>query len=248
MFPVRDNVPSRTAPVAMWAIIALNVVVFLLQLRLSEEQLLRFVYLFGIVPRRYTHPEWAQWVGFPADEYWPFLTMMFLHGGWFHIISNLWTLWIFGDNVEDRMGPARFLIFYLTCGVISGIAHTASNPTSVTPAIGASGAIAGVLGAYFLLYPRARIICLVPVLFFPVFIEIPAFFFFLLWFWSQFFSGTLALLSPQEGGGIAWWAHIGGFLAGIALHRVFLIRQPPRRRLYPDEYGIEGAWPPRRFR
>ncbi|HOJ31975.1 MAG TPA: rhomboid family intramembrane serine protease [Candidatus Hydrogenedentes bacterium] len=243
MLPIRDNVPSRTPPLAMWSIMGLTIVVFVLQLRLSDQQLARVVYLLGVVPRRYTQPGWAAHVGFPGIGLASFLTMTFLHGGWLHIISNLWTLWIFGDNVEDRMGPARFLLFYLTCGVIAGIAHVVTNPGSTVPAIGASGAIAGVLGAYFFLYPRARIICLIPIFFLPFFIEIPAFFFLLLWFFSQFFSGTLCLLTAQECGGIAWWAHVGGFLAGVFLHRLFLIRQPARRPFFIDEYGVEGAWP-----
>ncbi len=242
MFPLRDNVPSRTVPLAMWAIMGLTITAFFMQLRLSEAQLTRVVYLFGVVPRRYTVPAWANEIGFPGMGLIPFLTMTFLHGGWLHIISNLWTLWIFGDNVEERMGPARFLIFYLTCGIVAAITHIAANPTSAVPAIGASGAIAGVLGAYFFLFPRARIICLIPVFFFPFFVEIPAVIFLLFWFFSQFFSGALCLLSAGQCSGIAWWAHIGGFVAGALLYPLFVIRKPPRRSLFPDEYGVEGAW------
>jgi membrane associated rhomboid family serine protease len=153
-------------------------------------------------------------------------------------------LWIFGDNVEDRMGPVRFVLFYLLCGLIAGAIHTVTNASSTLPVIGASGAIAGVLAAYSVLFPLARIVCLVPIFFFPLFIEIHAFLFVLIWFSLQFLSGTFSLLEPGQVGGIAWWAHIGGFGAGLLLYRLFLIRQRPRRKLFKDEYGIEGAWRP----
>ncbi len=130
---------------------------FLLEISLPEQGLERLFYLFGIVPARYTHPEWAAYVGFPVDDYWPFLTSMFLHGGWLHILANMWTLWIFGNNVEDRMGPGRFLLFYLTCGIAAGVVHLMTNPTSTVPTVGASGAIAGVMGAYFVLFPHAQV-------------------------------------------------------------------------------------------
>lgn len=229
MFPIRDNVPRRhLIPPATTALIFLNVLVFLLQLKLSGRQLEWLVYMFGIMPRRYTHPAWAAWAGYP-DNYWPFITSMFLHGGWVHIISNMWTLWLFGDNVEDRMGPARFLIFYLLCGIVAGIIHTLTNGASTMPVIGASGAIAGILAAYAFLFPLARIICLVPIFFYPLFIEIRAFFYMFIWFFLQFFSGTLSLQNSGQAGGIAWWAHIGGFVFGVLVYRLFLPR-PPRRK------------------
>lgn len=244
MFPIRDTIPSRNVPLATWALVALNVVVFLFQLRLSDPAMERFALTFGIVPLRYTHPLLAMQAGLPLHGYVSFLTSMFLHGGWFHIISNMWILWIFGDNVEDRMGPARFLVFYLICGVCAGAVHVAAQATSKMPVIGASGAIAGVLAAYLFLFPLARIICLIPIFFYPLFVEIHAVFFIAIWFFSQFLSGTQALMAPSRGAGIAWWAHIGGFAAGAALYRLF-IRKPQDRRMELDEYGIEGAW--RRF-
>jgi len=225
----------------MWGIMALCVAAFAIEIAMPEQKLARAMMLFGIVPRRFTDPAWAAGVGFPST-YWGFLTSMFLHGGWLHIISNLWILWIFGDNVEDRMGPLRFLLFYLFCGAASGIAHTLANPASQVPAIGASGAIAGVLAAYMLLFPLAQVVCLVPIFFYPLFIQVPAYFFILIWFGLQFASGAAALLSPDEVAGVAWWAHIGGFAAGLLTFRLFLIRQPKRRPLFPDEHGIEGAW------
>jgi len=222
-------VPNRSPfPAATVAIILVNAMIFVFQVMLKDRQLEWIVYMFGIVPARYTHPHWAAHVGFP-DNYWPFLTSMFLHGGWFHIISNMWVLWIFGDNVEDRMGSIRFIIFYLICGIAAGVVHVATNGASTLPVIGASGAIAGVLGAYVVLFPLARIVVLIPIFFYPLFVEIYAFVFMLIWFLSQFFNGALALMEPGQVGGIAWWAHIGGFGTGLVLHRFFLARRPRGR-------------------
>jgi membrane associated rhomboid family serine protease len=243
MIPIRDTIPSRSVPVVTWTLIAVNVAIFFYELTLEPAELQAFFYIFGMVPARYTHPEWAVWVGLPVDDYWPFLTSMFLHGGWMHVIGNMWTLWIFGDNVEDRMGRIRFLLFYVLTGLAAGFTHWFTNLGSTVPTVGASGAIAGVLGAYFVLFPSSRIIALFPVFFFPFFFELPAATYLLFWFLSQVFSGTLAGLQPEDVGGVAWWAHVGGFAVGVALHRLFL---PPRRsrsrRYEHDEYGIEGAW------
>jgi len=239
MIPIRDTIPARGTPVVTWALIAVNAFVFLCELALGPENLEQFVYLFGLVPARYSHPDWARWVGFPIDDYWPFVTSMFLHGGWMHLVGNMWTLWIFGDNVEERMGRARFLAFYLLCGLAASLTHWLTNADSTVPTIGASGAIAGVLGAYFVLYPRAHIIVLFPVLFVPLFFQLPAVVYLAFWFLSQVFSGTLSGLGPESVGGIAWWAHVGGFVAGVVLHRLFIV---PRRGFEPDEYDIEEAW------
>lgn len=243
MFPLRDSVPTRSVPVITRALILINALIFFFELGLPEQALQRLFYLLGLVPARYIHPAWAAWVGFPVDNFWPFLSHQFLHGGWLHIISNMWTLWIFGDNVEDRMGRVRFPIFYLLCGIVAGATHMVTNPNSTVPSVGASGAIAGVLGAYLLLFPTARLVVLIPILFFPFFFEIPAVFYLGVWFYSQLFSGTLALTGPDQVGGIAWWAHIGGFVAGMVLCRLFVRR---RRRLQPDEYGLEWSWGRRR--
>jgi len=170
---------------------------------------------------------------------------MFLHGGWLHILGNMWVLWIFGDNVEDRMGPLRFILFYLCCGICAGLVQTFTSGASPVPTIGASGAIAGIMGAYLLLYPRARLIILVPVFFWPFFFDIPAWVFLVFWFFLQFASGSHALLSGSLGGGIAWWAHVGGFLAGMLLLQFFLLRRPARRRFFPDEHGPLGSFYPR---
>jgi membrane associated rhomboid family serine protease len=194
--------------------------------------------VFGIVPARLTHPGWAAEVGFPAGAFWTLITHQFLHGGWLHIISNMWALWIFGDNVEDAMGHFRFAIFYLLCGCLAGLTQTFTQPSATVPSLGASGAIAGVLGAYLLLYPAARVVVLFPVLFLPFFFEVPAVVYLGIWFVSQLFSGTLSLVSPSQGGGIAFWAHIGGFVAGMVLCGVFA----RRRGRYRDQDEVGYAW------
>ena len=168
------------------------------------------VYLYGLVPARYLNPEWAAQVGFP-HSYWPFLTMMFLHGGWIHIIGNMWFLGIFGDNVEDRMGPIRFVGFYLLCGIAAGFVHIITNPQSTVPALGASGAIAGVMAAYVVLYPRARILAVFPIVIYPLFFEVPAVLYIGVWFLLPFLGeprpsspeATKVPLSFQRGGRIS---------------------------------------------
>jgi len=226
MFPIRDTVPTKHVPIATWVLIAVNLVCFFRELALPPEATDQLIYLFGLVPARFTHPDWAASVGYPAS-YLPFLTTMFLHGGWLHVIGNMWVLWIFGDNVEDRMGPVRFVVFYLGCGIAAGVIHVVTNPSSRVPAVGASGAIAGVMAAYFVLYPRARVLAMFPIVIFPIFFEVPAWIYLGFWFLTQFFSGTLAIATNTQVSGIAWWAHIGGFATGILTFWVFLRR--PRR-------------------
>lgn len=239
MFPVQDTVPTRHPAVMVWLLIGLNVAVFLVELTLGPE-LDGFFYLFGIVPARFSHPEWAARIGLPVNDYWPFLTSLFLHGGWIHIVGNMWFLWIFGDNVEDRMGPRRFLVFYLVCGIVAGLVHASTNPLSTVPTVGASGAIAGVLGAYMVLFPTSRVLVMVPILFWPLFFDVPAVLFLGFWYMIQLFSGTLALTGPGQVGGVAFWAHVGGFGAGVLLHRLFL--EAGRRPTADDELGVGGAW------
>ncbi|HXM79971.1 MAG TPA: rhomboid family intramembrane serine protease, partial [Thermoanaerobaculia bacterium] len=200
MFPIRDTIPSRHLPIATWTLIALNLFFFFRELTLPPAAADQMMYLFGIVPARFTDPEWASEVGFPST-YLPFLTTMFLHGGWLHVIGNMWALWIFGDNVEDRMGPIRFVFFYLACGVAAGIIHVVTNPGSQVPAIGASGAIAGVMAAYFVLFPRARIVAMFLIVFWPVFFQVPAWVYLGVWFLIQFFSGTLASAAGVQAAG-----------------------------------------------
>src|SRR6266513_1134796 len=157
MFPTKDSVPSRSTPVATRALILVNVVVFFFELGLPHQSVEQVFYLFGLVPARFSHPDWALAVGFPVDSFWPILTHQFLHGGWFHIVANMWTLWIFGYNVGVRMGPMRFIIFYLVCGVLAALTQVLVTPDATIPSVGASGAIAGVLGAYLLFFPTARL-------------------------------------------------------------------------------------------
>src|SRR5438045_9247798 len=170
MFPILVSVPCRSVPVVTHALIFINAIVFFFELMLLPHGVEQLFYLFGIVPARFTHPDWAAYVGFPVDGYWTILTYQFLHGGWLHIIANMWTLWIFGDNVEDRMGSVRFAIFYLVCGSIAGLMQLLTNPYSTLPSVGAAGAIAGVLGGYGMFFPSARLGGLFLVSFFQFFL------------------------------------------------------------------------------
>lgn len=160
---------------------------------------------------------------------------MFLHGGWLHFLSNMWVLYLFGDNVEDRMGPVRFLIFYLLCGLVAGWVHVLVNPTSQVPTFGASGAISGVMAAYLLLFPNAMVVTLIPIFIFPWFVPLPAVLFIALWYFTQLFEGVLSLLEEVAFSGVAWWARVCGFLAGLLLAPLF-VRRPHRKR-YADEYA-----------
>jgi rhomboid family protein len=242
VFPLKTTVLSRHVPVVTWVIIALNVLVFYSELQLSPDGLERMTYLLGMVPARFTHPAWAQRVGFPVDDYWPFLTSLFIHGGWLHLIGNMWTLWVFGVHVEDRMGPWRYLAFYLLCGIAAGITHTFVNAGSTIPAIGASGAIAGIMGAYLVMFPRSRVIVMIPIIIFPFIFDFPAVLFLLYWFGLQLLSGTLALTATQAGGGIAFWAHVGGFLFGAMAFGIFLRPRAERRVAQPDEGDFHHAF------
>jgi len=225
MIPIRDNIRRQHFPVMTWLLIALNVAAWLYELRIvrrAPENVDSFIYQFGVVPARFTRPDWAAWVGFPPGGKLAFLTSMFLHGGWLHLLGNMWTLRLFGDDVEDRMGPLRFLIFYLLCGFAAMGVHVLTNPDSMVPVLGASGAIAGVMGAYYLMFRQARIVLIVPP-FFWLF-EIPALLYLAFWFFSQVGSGTLSAARGGDAGGVAWWAHVGGFIAGMATFWLFVRR------------------------
>ena len=226
MIPLRDSVPRRTYPFANNFLILLNVAVFFLQLS-QGPALEAFVTRWAFIPDRLLHP--AAW-GMPLSaSLGTILTAMFLHGGFLHLAGNLLYLWIFGDNVEDALGHVRYLVFYLVCGVAAAVLQTVLNPGSSVPNVGASGAIAGVLGGYFVLYPRARVVTIVPLFFLFPLIEVPAAIYLLFWFLMQFWMGSADLASAArhpEAGGVAWWAHVGGFVTGLLL--VLLAR--PRRR------------------
>jgi hypothetical protein len=174
------------------------------------------IFLYGLLPARYSMPELSMHFTLEQQVF-SLISFMFLHGSFWHLLTNMWTLYIFGDNVEDHFGSIRYLIFYLLCGMVSGLAHILTNLYSPTPTIGASGAIAGVMGAYFILYPAAKILTLIPIIIIPYFLEIPSFIYLGIWFFIQVIS---AAGSNSEVGGIAWWAHIGGFIAGIVLLRI----------------------------
>jgi membrane associated rhomboid family serine protease len=218
MIPLRDTVQARNYPVVNNVLIGINVLVFLFQLSLGADGD-RFVYIFGLVPARYSNPQISAYFS-NTYQLFSFLSFMFLHGGFWHLLGNMWSLYIFGDNVEDRLGHLRYLIFYLFCGFASGISHLLLNLNSNVPTIGASGAIAGVMGAYFVLYPRSKILTLIPIFFIPYFLEIPAYFFLGIWFLIQFIS---AAGSHGQAGGVAWWAHVGGFVFGILCLKILLI-------------------------
>jgi hypothetical protein len=197
-----------------------NLLVFLLQIRIGFGNE-GFFYSFGLVPAKYTVHEVSRHFTL-GNQVISIVSYMFLHGGFVHFIGNMWTLYIFGDNVEDHFGSLKFLGFYLGCGIVSGMAHFLINPVSMVPTIGASGAIAGVMGAYFLLFPKSRILTLIPIIIIPWFVEIPAFIFLGFWFLIQFLNAA----GSGAGSGIAWWAHIGGFVAGFFFTRLY--PTPPR--------------------
>jgi membrane associated rhomboid family serine protease len=227
MLPIKDTIRAQSFPLVNWLLIIANTIVWFFMIDMTPGDAESFVFLYGLVP--------AQIELYNPISFYPFFTHMFLHGGWLHFLSNVWILFIFGDNVEDRMGSLRYLMFYLAGGIAAGALQTYVNLGSFIPAIGASGAIAAVMGAYFLYYPRARVITLIPVFLFPWFVEIPAILFLGFWFVTQLYSGVMALTmaSGQAAGGIAWWAHIGGFVFGLIFALPFIRR---RRRPYPDEY------------
>jgi membrane associated rhomboid family serine protease len=251
MIPLRDNIRSRSVPFVNYGLIASCAVVFFLQLQETGDRGAGLVERFGMVPRRVIHPdepvhiEDVQRDGYgrpvrvryemppsPIPAWLTLLTCIFLHGGWLHFIGNMWFLYIFGDNVEDRFGHLGYLAFYLLAGVGASAAHLLTSPDSGVPTIGASGAIAGVMGSYLLLYPRATVLTLVPIFFFFYLMVLPAPLFLGIWFLLQFFQGTLAITTTQVGG-VAWWAHIGGFVFGLAA--VVVLRQAgalkPRGRI-----------------
>jgi membrane associated rhomboid family serine protease len=217
MIPLRDTIRSKNYPVVNTTIIIINIVVFLVELS-KGDQLRQFIFTYGLVPARYTVPSMA--ADFTSgQQIFSLLSFMFIHGGFFHLLGNMWSLYIFGDNVEDRLGSFRYLLFYLLCGFASGIAHLVLNWHSQVPTIGASGAIAGVMGAYMISFPRSKILTLIPMfIFFPL-VEVPAVFFLGVWFLFQFLNAA----STAGQGGIAWWAHIGGFIFGIIFLQLFLL-------------------------
>ena len=220
MIPLRDVIPSRTTPYITVTIIVLNALAWLFELSLTHEELNQFLTQFGVVPAYFSYST--------------LITSMFLHGSWSHVIGNMWYLWIFGDNVEDRVGHGRFILFYLLCGIVAALGQVVVDPSSTLPTIGASGAIAGVMGAYFVLYPHSRVLTLIPWIFIQV-VEMPAIALLGFWFLMQLFSaGTVAVTAASHGGGVAFAAHVVGFVAGVGGVFVFRKREldPWERREY----------------
>jgi membrane associated rhomboid family serine protease len=210
MIPLRDVIPSRTTPYITVTIIVLNAVAWFFELSLPRDVLPLFLQVYGVVPAE-LHPP-------------TLITSMFLHGSWTHVLGNMWYLWIFGDNVEDRLGHGRFIVFYLLCGIAAAVGQVAMDPTSELPTIGASGAIAGVMGAYFVLYPKSRVLTLIPLIIFWEIIELPAIFLLGFWFLLQLVNaGAVAATASTMGGGVAFAAHVAGFVVGVI--GVFVFRK-----------------------
>ena len=240
MFPLRDTIPSTKPPIFVVAIIVVNILAFFLELGQGKE-IEGFIATFGLIPDR-TLVAFQEAPTLLDAWLMPFFTSMFLHGGWFHIIGNMWFLWIFGDNVEDKLGHFGFFFFYLSAGIVAALAQIASSPESIIPMVGASGAIAGVLGAYMIFFPQARVVTFIPIFLFPWFIRVPAIFFLGIWFFEQIWAGGMSVGSGASSG-VAWWAHAGGFVWGVLVALVFksLHRDPPVE-------VVDEDWFPKEFR
>lgn len=222
MIPLRDTIPSRTFPIINILLIAINVLIFVYEVfMLNAQQAELMIFNYGLVPDKVRLNDVGSIFELRTIVLRPFFTNMFLHGGWIHLISNMWILFIFGDNVEDRMGKGRYLIFYILCGLIASFTHFILHRDSPIPAIGASGAISGVMAAYMLMFPKSTIVSLVPIFIIPLFIPIPALIYIGLWFFGQLISGTTSLMLSDTATGIAFWAHIGGFIGGVFIYRSF---------------------------
>src|SRR5215813_13584281 len=226
MIPLRDAAPAHSFPAATVLLIALNVLAFLYELSLGR-MLDVFIMHYGAVPLRFILAGQMEQVS-TVERFLPLFTSMFLHGGWLHLGGNMLYLWIFGDNVEDRLGHIRFPLFYLMCGLAAALTQIYIHPTSKIPMVGASGAVAGVLGAYLVFFPHSRVLALIPILFFFQIVELPAFLFLVFLFLIQSLNASISITAaPYSTGGVAWWAHIGGFLSGVALVYLFPKRKRP---------------------
>jgi membrane associated rhomboid family serine protease len=232
MIPLRDDQPRYSQPYINYFLIALNSIIFLFEFGLqlqSPRALNGLIFEFGAIPHAVTTALTGPHFD-PASAFLPIFTSIFLHGSWLHLIGNMWVLWIFGDNIEDYLGHFQYLVFYLICGLTASFTHILLNLGSRVPSIGASGAIAGVMGAYFVLFPRAKVLTLVPLIIFFTFWWLPAWIVLGYWFVVQFLSGTsTSITTATQSGGVAFWAHVGGFVAGILLIKVFPERAQRRR-------------------
>ncbi len=236
MIPLKDNIPAKNFPYVNIGLILINAAFFIYEMSYGPA-LDQLIFTLGFIPARFIAQQGETLLN-PAG-FLPVFSSMFLHANLVHLISNMWMLWIFGDNVEDCMGHGRYLLFFLLCGIASVFAQTISNPQSVIPMVGASGAISGVLGAYIITYPKARILTLVPIVILFYIIELPAYFFLGFWFLIQLIQGSLYSLNSEQmaGGGVAWWAHVGGFAAGALLLQVFRCKDW-QRPVVPSERRI----------
>ncbi len=242
MIPLRDTAPCNITPYVTRAIMLICIVVFVWMQFLPPAWQRYLIYMYGMVPMRYTNPQWALAFGLPPDGHLSFLTSLFLHAGWWHLIANMLFLWIFADNIESAMGHVRFLLFYILTGLVATYVQWWYDPKMIYPVVGASGAIAGVLGAYFFLFPYARVIIMIPILFFPLLFEIPAIAFLGFWVIIQLQKATTAAMFSGTVVHEALWAHLGGFLAGALLHPLFLDRNRIDRAgpgIEPDDDDIE---------
>ncbi|OQY48728.1 MAG: hypothetical protein B6242_01540 [Anaerolineaceae bacterium 4572_78] len=223
MIPLRDTIPSKTFPIVNVTIIVVNIIIFGFEFLMPESELTKFIFTYGFIPLNATQEG-------GLNNLFPLFTSMFLHGSWMHLFSNMLALFIFGDNIEDTMGHQGYLTFYVLGGVVAGLSHYWFSPLSAIPVVGASGAISAVLGAYLILFPHSKILTLIPLFVIFYTVEIPAAVYLIFWFVSQLFNGTMALTSDVASGGVAWWAHVGGFIAGFVLVWVFIV---------PLNYGYE---------
>jgi membrane associated rhomboid family serine protease len=218
MFPLRDTQKSYSTPVVTILLVVVNLLVFLFEFSLDDYSRNAFIMQYGLVPDHFGITN--------------IFTSMFLHGGWMHVLGNMWFLWIFGDNIEDILGHGKYVLFYLLCGVVAALTQTAMNPYSRVPMVGASGAIAGVMGAYMIKFPRSRVLTLIPIVFFFTTIEVPAWVMLIYWFVLQLFGGvgSVGYTQGTEAGGTAFFAHVGGFVAGMVLVKLMGAKEPYMRR------------------
>jgi len=221
LIPLRDNIPSTHFPLMTIALIVINTVVFYYQSLHGLSGMEELFSRFALIPANF---DLDNILSQPLSHYSPLITSTFLHGGFMHLLSNMWALWLFGDNVEDRMGSFNFLVFYLFCGILAGSLHVLIYPASTIPTIGASGAIAGIMGSYFILFPHAKVLTLIPIVFIPWFVEIYAVIYLGFWLFLQILGGTAELAGGVAQ--IAFWVHVGGFVAGMIFHRFFIIDRP----------------------
>ena len=233
LLPFTDTAPRAARPAAVLGLIAVNALVFLWTLGLSPAELSAVLADYALIPVRYTDPEAARSVGLDPNDLWPLITDAFLHGGWMHIIFNMWFLWIFGPAMEARFGRLGFLLLYLGGALTASVLHVATHPDSIAPVLGASGAIAAVIAAYAVIYPTERVITIVPIFFIPLFIPVPAIFFAAFWFMLQIVQGSTEIARPGMAEGVAWWAHIGGFAFGALFALIArLLMHGTQTRLY----------------